>query len=116
MNLDQMPCGATAAELAYDRQGEKLEAELKRMQALYPLESFEPQAWSAAIDNNELLHYLVAEAPTTVLYLLLNRTGSTPDWLDVNAPDCEHLISRLIKIWIEDQQERLQENAVEKAR
>ena len=86
------------------------------MQALYPLEDFETDAWEAAMDGEELLHYLVDEAPTTILYLILDRTNTAPDWLDIDPNESAHLVSRLIKIWIEDQQERFQENAVEDAR
>ena len=116
MNLDQMPSSVEAAELAHDRQGEKLEAELERMQAIFPIEDFEAYAWKVAIDNHELLHYLVADSPMTVLNVILSRTGTTPDWLNVDSVESERLLGRLIALWIEDQQRLLQEAQIEASR
>ena len=116
MNLCPMPDGNTAALNIYMSEQDAAEVRHEELLAEHPLEDFHDDAWAAAMENHELLHYLVDEVPMTVLSLILHHTNSAPDWLSTNTDASEHMLIRLIAIWIEDQQERMQANAIEAAR
>lgn len=120
MNLNPMPCSATAAELEYDRQCQRAEERHDALREQYPLEDFRDKALLNMFDETgfECLLQLRELASMEMMIHILRDIGRQDllpcggEGLKTNAD----LLSRWFDQWVECEQERLQAEAIEAAR
>jgi len=120
MNLDTIPCGAMQS-LDWDQKQESAaEAAEELRRSMYPLEDFERQAALHACDEigHEFLQSLITEIPATVRCALLEFCGyeKIPSVLPGGVAALKDTLRRAISLWMADETERLQAEAVENAR